>query len=112
MDPDLVISDQGPQADVIVIDCLTLWISNLMMANYSDEKIMRAIERLSQKVAAPPCPIFMVANEVGLGIVPENAMARRFRDLAGWCNQTIAAAGHRVIWMVAGIAVQVKPSGH
>ncbi len=108
LNPDKVILDQAPAADVIVIDCLTLWISNMVMAGHSDDRIMGAIKRLSQAAAAPACPVFMVTNEVGLGIVPENAVARRFRDLAGWCNQNMAAACQHVIWMVAGIAVPVK----
>jgi adenosylcobinamide kinase/adenosylcobinamide-phosphate guanylyltransferase len=109
LDPGKVIMDQGPGADVLLIDCLTLWISNLMMTAKNDDRIMQAVERLYRAVMAPPCPILMVTNEVGAGIVPENAMARRFRDLAGWCNQKMAEACHHVIWMVAGIAVPIKP---
>lgn len=108
LEPDKVIADQGTGADVLLIDCLTLWISNLMMIHARDEEILQAVDRLHQVVAAPPCPIILVTNEVGTGIVPENPMARRFRDLAGWCNQKMAAACHNVIWMVAGIAVPVK----
>jgi len=108
LDPDKVIADHGPGADVLLIDCLTLWISNLMMANKDDDRVMQAVDRLYRTLKAPPCPIILVANEVGAGIVPENAMARRFRDLAGWCNQKMAEACRRVIWMVAGIAVQIK----
>jgi adenosylcobinamide kinase / adenosylcobinamide-phosphate guanylyltransferase len=105
---DKVIADRGPDADVLLIDCLTLWISNLMALYSKDEEIIHAIDRLQRAVIAPPCPIIMVTNEVGAGIVPENPIARRFRDLAGWCNQTMAEACHRVIWMVAGIAVPIK----
>jgi adenosylcobinamide kinase/adenosylcobinamide-phosphate guanylyltransferase len=108
LDPDKIILEQGAGADVLLIDCLTLWISNLMMVHERDEEILQAVDRLHRAVAAPPCPIILVSNEVGAGIVPENPMARRFRDLAGWCNQKIAAACRNVIWMVAGIAVPIK----
>jgi adenosylcobinamide kinase/adenosylcobinamide-phosphate guanylyltransferase len=108
LDPEKVIMDQGPGTDVLLIDCLTLWISNLMMANKNDAGVMQAVDRLYRAVLAPPCPIIMVTNEVGTGIVPENEMARRFRDLAGWCNQKMAEACQQVIWMVAGIAVPIK----
>ncbi len=108
LDPDKVIMDQGPGTDVLLIDCLTLWISNLMMAYENDDGIIQAVDRLYRAVIAPPCPILMVTNEVGAGIVPENAMARRFRDLAGWCNQKMADACHQVILMVAGIDVPIK----
>lgn len=108
LEPEVVITDQGPGADVILIDCLTLWVSNLMMTYKDDTQILEAFYRLHHAIATPPCPIILVANEVGLGIVPENAMARRFRDLAGWCNQKMASVCNDVIWMVAGIAVPIK----
>ena len=103
------IEQQGHTADIMLIDCLTLWTSNLMMANKDDASIVIEMERLGKVLLAPPCPIILVTNEVGTGIVPENPMARRYRDLAGWCNQKIAQACDRVIWMVAGIPVTIKP---
>jgi adenosylcobinamide kinase / adenosylcobinamide-phosphate guanylyltransferase len=112
LDPYRVIEDRGAGADVLLIDCLTLWISNLMMAHPRDEEILQAMDRLHRAVIEPPCPIILVTNEVGTGIVPENPMARRFRDLAGWCNQRMADACRCVIWMVAGIAVPIKSNSH
>ena len=111
LNPEHVVQSQGPGADILLIDCLTLWISNLMMAHEADADVLAAVNRLYESILAPPCPIILVTNEVGMGIVPENAMARRFRDLTGWCNQKMASACHQVIWMVAGIAVPVKMSG-
>lgn len=108
LDPDKVVVNQGAGATVLLIDCLTLWISNLMMAHPRDEEILQAVDRLHRAVIEAPCPIILVTNEVGAGIVPENQMARRFRDLAGWCNQRMALACRSVIWMVAGIAVPIK----
>jgi adenosylcobinamide kinase/adenosylcobinamide-phosphate guanylyltransferase len=103
-----VIETHGPGANVLLIDCLTLWISNLMTTHEEDGQVMAAVERLHDLILAPPCPVILVTNEVGGGIVPDNAMARRFRDLTGWCNQKVASACTRVVWMVAGIAVPIK----
>lgn len=105
------IDRQGRGADIMLIDCLTLWTSNLMLSLDTDEAVMAQMDRLQEVIIAPPCPIILVTNEVGTGIVPENPMARRFRDLNGWCNQIIATACEKVIWMVAGIPVHIKPSG-
>jgi adenosylcobinamide kinase/adenosylcobinamide-phosphate guanylyltransferase len=104
------LEQQGPGSDIVLIDCLTLWTSNLMTALDTDEEIIDEMDRLNRLVSAPPCPVIIVANEVGLGIVPEHPLARRFRDLAGWCNQRISHASAKVIWMVAGIPVTIKPS--
>ncbi len=108
LDPDRVIKERGAGTNIVLIDCLTLWISNLMMAHEDDEQVMNAVNRLYQAILTPPCPVILVSNEVGMGIVPENALARRFRDLAGWCNQKMASGCDGVIWMVAGIAVPIR----
>jgi adenosylcobinamide kinase / adenosylcobinamide-phosphate guanylyltransferase len=94
--------------DVILIDCLTLWASNLMLAFEDDVDIYEHVNRLTRCLSNPPCPIIIVTNEVGSGIVPDNPLARRYRDLVGRINQQVAAASQRVIWMVAGIAVSIK----
>jgi adenosylcobinamide kinase/adenosylcobinamide-phosphate guanylyltransferase len=91
----------------ILIDCLTLWLSNLMMA---DAVIDTEFDRLEQALGEATAPVVLVANEVGSGIVPDNALARRFRDLQGWLNQRIAARADRVILVVAGIPLFVKGS--
>ena len=108
---DKVISQFAPNAAVCLVDCLTLWVSNLLLAHAEDQAVGRCIDRLCRVIADPPCPLILVTNEVGTGIVPENQLARRFRDLVGWANQQVAAACDRVIWMVAGIAVTIKPQG-
>jgi adenosylcobinamide kinase/adenosylcobinamide-phosphate guanylyltransferase len=66
------------------------------------------IPELVDAVRAAPCPVILVSNEVGSGIVPENQLARRFRDLAGTVNQAVAACAHTVVWTVAGIPVVIK----
>ena len=93
-----------PQAAVL-IDCLTLWLTNLMLGAF---KVDVMTERLEGALAGRSGPTVLVANEVGLGIVPENALARRFRDAQGMLNQRLAAKASRVIMMVAGLPVAVK----
>jgi len=88
-----------------LVDCLTLWLSNLLMAGDDVEaESLRLVTTLARRRA----PTVLVANEVGLGIVPDNALARQFRDAAGQLNQWLAARADRVLFMVAGIAMQVK----
>jgi adenosylcobinamide kinase/adenosylcobinamide-phosphate guanylyltransferase len=89
----------------ILVDCLTLWLSNLMLG---DHDIAKAVAGLEAALEAARAPIVLVANEVGLGIVPENALARRFRDEAGRLNQRLAARADRVLLMVAGLRLEVK----
>jgi adenosyl cobinamide kinase/adenosyl cobinamide phosphate guanylyltransferase len=89
----------------MLVDCLTLWLSNLMMA---DAQIDAEIDRLAQALAKATGPVVLVANEVGSGIVPDNALARRFRDLQGMLNQRIAAQADQVVLVVAGLPLFVK----
>jgi adenosylcobinamide kinase/adenosylcobinamide-phosphate guanylyltransferase len=89
--------------DVIVVDCLTLWVSNLLLS----ERPVPAAE-LIQAACASPARVVFVTNEVGCGIVPENALARRFRDLAGHLHQRVAAEAMEVYWMTFGIPTRLK----
>ena len=102
------ISKNSQKENVILVDCLTLWISNLMLENNDHETIDGHIRNLVRSLENAQCPVILVSNEVGTGIVPENRLARRFRDIAGFTNQSIAAYADNVIWMVAGIPVGVK----
>lgn len=92
---------------VVLVDCLTLWATNLILR---DMDIGSAGDRLADFVAECSYPLFLVANEVGLGIVPDNALARRFRDEAGLLNQKVAAAADTVIFMAAGLPMTMKPT--
>jgi adenosylcobinamide kinase / adenosylcobinamide-phosphate guanylyltransferase len=96
------------RADVVVVDCLTLWVSNLLMARRSDEEILAAARGLASALASAPFACFVVTDEVGAGIVPDHAIARRFRDLLGWTNQAVARGAERVVLMVAGYPIRVK----
>ena len=89
----------------ILVDCLTLWTSNLMFA----ERDMEAEgDALAHSLKGLPGRVIFVANEVGLGIVPDNALARRFRDAAGRLNQKIAAVADRVLFVAAGLPLVLK----
>jgi adenosylcobinamide kinase/adenosylcobinamide-phosphate guanylyltransferase len=99
----------SPSAAVMLVDCLTLWLSNLLMETDDEARLRQHIEALARAVEQAPNAVILVSNEVGAGIVPENRLARRYRDLAGWANQAMAAVCSRVIWTVAGIPVTIKP---
>ena len=103
------INEYSSTADVILVDCLTLWASNLLFYSYTPDQIETAITDLEASLDQCNCPVFLVSNEVGTGIVPENTLARQFRDLAGLVNQRMAKTVDRVVLMVAGIDVQIKP---
>jgi adenosylcobinamide kinase/adenosylcobinamide-phosphate guanylyltransferase len=93
---------------VLLIDCLTLWLSNVMLSGMDVEEEGDALlGALGEARAA--MDIYVVSNEVGMGIVPDNEAARRFRDLAGALNRKVAGAADEVYLTVAGIPVRIKP---
>lgn len=96
------------RATVVVLDCLTLWVSNLIGAGRSDEEILAAAGALADALARVSFESVIVSSEVGAGIVPDNSLARRFRDLLGWANQKVAARADAVLMMVAGLPLRVK----
>lgn len=102
------IQKNGTKGHVILVDCLTLWINNLILNDDKPENIDNHIQKLTLSIEKVECPVILVSNEVGTGIVPENKLARLFRDITGFANQKIAACVNRVIWMVAGIPVKIK----
>jgi adenosylcobinamide kinase/adenosylcobinamide-phosphate guanylyltransferase len=95
----------APAGAPVLVDCLTLWLSNRMLAQADvDAETGRLEEVLGRRAS----PVVLVSNEVGFGIVPDNALARRFRDLQGRLNQRMAARADRVVLMVAGLPLTVK----
>ena len=102
------INKHSQKGNVILIDCLTLWINNLIMDDEDPTKIDEKILKLTQSIVKAECPVILVSNEVGTGIVPENRLARLFRDITGFANQKVATCVDCVIWMVAGIPVKIK----
>jgi len=108
---DLVATVQGLEStcDGILVDCLTLWVSNLLLRGDRDDAILEQVEALAGLIGRCHSSITLVSNEVGEGVHPETAMGLRFRDLLGSANQRAAAACDTVVLMVAGIPVTVKP---
>jgi adenosylcobinamide kinase/adenosylcobinamide-phosphate guanylyltransferase len=98
----------GDEVDVILLDCITLWLSNLLMRRKNDLEIMEEVSRLIDTMKEKRTSFILVSNEVGLGIVPVDPLSRRFRDLSGMVNQRIAEAAQTVIFMVSGIPVFLK----
>jgi adenosylcobinamide kinase/adenosylcobinamide-phosphate guanylyltransferase len=103
----------NPEAEVVLLDCLTLWVSNLLFAAeepeyYTEAMIAGLAGSLAIAARQRTGTVLIVTNEVGLGIVPENPLARRYRDLIGRCNQIIAAAADRVDLVVCGIPLTIK----
>lgn len=106
-----VIEREAADFDIFVVDCLTLWLSNILLAQERDAE--KEIVGLLSGLSDGPRTI-LVTDEVGCGIVPENALARRFRDLLGELNQETARIAEEVYWMVFGIPIRIKgvsPSG-
>lgn len=91
--------------NAVLVDCLTLWITNLMMR---EADIGAEIDRLAELIPTLAGPVVLVSNEVGLGIVPENAMARAFRDDAGRLHQRIAEQAQQVFLIAAGLPLALK----
>jgi adenosylcobinamide kinase/adenosylcobinamide-phosphate guanylyltransferase len=92
----------------ILVDCLTLWLSNLLFHYNDPAKVLTDVRELTANFAALQTPLFIVSNEVGMGIVPENPLARRFRDLAGEANELIAAAASDVYVTFSGLPLKLK----
>ena len=96
---------QAPRGSAVLVDCATLWLSNLMM---KEANIAAAEEALLRALDTCPASVTIVSNEVGMGIVPDNAMARRFRGIQGQFNQTFAAACATVVFVTAGLPQFLK----
>jgi adenosylcobinamide kinase/adenosylcobinamide-phosphate guanylyltransferase len=102
------------ESSVRLIDCLTLWINNLLyqaegqVQEVTEDDIARLCAELLAVCAELPGDVIFIANEVGMGIVPDNLLSRRYRDLAGRCNQIMAAGADRVILMICGLPLEIK----
>jgi adenosylcobinamide kinase/adenosylcobinamide-phosphate guanylyltransferase len=94
--------------EVALIDCLTVWIGNLLHQEGEDRNWFPQIDAFLEALRDPPCDLLVVTNEVGMGIVPDNPLARRFRDIAGSVNQKIGALADRVVLLVSGVPVTIK----
>jgi adenosylcobinamide kinase/adenosylcobinamide-phosphate guanylyltransferase len=110
-EPIEIVDQIGRHADgveVILLDCLTLWLSNLLIKWEDDSRIIKETERLIDTMKQSQTSFLIVSNEAGMGIVPADPLSRRFRDLSGMANQKMAEAAHTAILMVSGIPVFLK----
>lgn len=101
LDPAAVLPREG----LVLLDCVTVWLGNLM---YHDRDLRAEVAKLCAALEACPAEVILVSNEVGLSIVPENAMARRFRDEQGLANQALAAISDNVFFIAAGLPLKLK----
>jgi len=93
---------------VLLVDCITMWLSNLLLDQEIAPNIGEYIEDIKASLKRAACPVILVTNEVGTGIVPENRLAREYRDLVGSVNQQLAELADQVVMVVAGIPVCIK----
>ncbi|MBI2471142.1 MAG: bifunctional adenosylcobinamide kinase/adenosylcobinamide-phosphate guanylyltransferase [Planctomycetes bacterium] len=111
---DAVVSNLNEKVGVVYIDCITLYITNMLLNDdrenlkQKQSQILGEINKLSKACRESRFDVIIVSNEVGLGIVPDNALSRVFRDIAGSANQTLADEADEVYFMVAGIAQKIK----
>jgi adenosylcobinamide kinase/adenosylcobinamide-phosphate guanylyltransferase len=98
----------GTGTGVILLDCITLWLSNLLLRGDDDQRIMEELDRFIEALRESPGSFIIVSNEVGMGIVPADPLSRRFRDLSGTANQRIARQANTVIFMASGLPLFLK----
>jgi len=98
----------APEEACLVLDCLTLWTSNALEAGWSDSAVARAAEEVARLAAARISPTVVVSNEVGLGVVPDTPLGRRYRDLHGRVNAIFAEAAERACLVVAGRILELR----
>ncbi|MFW6413827.1 MAG: bifunctional adenosylcobinamide kinase/adenosylcobinamide-phosphate guanylyltransferase [Verrucomicrobiota bacterium] len=106
--PAAVFSSLPDGTDLVLVDCITVWLSNLIHHYREEAEERLEIKDFLQLLKTPPCDVILVTNETGTGIVPMNPVARQFRDLAGFVNQKLAACADNVEMTVCGISMQLK----
>jgi adenosylcobinamide kinase/adenosylcobinamide-phosphate guanylyltransferase len=94
--------------DIVLIDCLTVWLGNLMHKNGPQTEPFAEVKAFLKVIENPPCSLVIVTNEVGCGIIPHEAMTRNFRDHAGWLNQDVAKIAGKVIFVTCGLPLVLK----
>jgi len=101
-----------PETEVVLLDCLTVWLGNLMHRHGAEKESYPEMESFIDYLREPSCNLVLVTNEVGMGIVPENAMARHYRDIAGALNRRVAELADEVVMTVCGLPLTLKkPDG-
>jgi len=108
LDPAAALARLPEGTQIVVIDCMTVWLGNLMHHMGDDTEIYPRIKRFLAALKSPLCGIIIVTNEVGLGLIPADPFSRRYRDLAGRLNQEIAKIADEVFLVACGIPVRIK----
>lgn len=99
---------EGPGYSAVVVDCVTLWLSNLQQEGVQHQKILSRTREFSRAVRQVPGLVVAVSNELGLGLVPFEPTSRHFRDLSGQVNQLLATAADEVYFIISGIPIRLK----
>lgn len=102
------IREMDGRCRAILVDCITLWITNLLFQHDAVDPVLAEVRTLAELLPKLQTPLILVSNEVGMGIVPENALARSFRDLAGHTNQILAEAADEAFVTISGIPMKLK----
>ena len=100
--------EEGAYYPIVVVDCLTLWLNNLLRNNVRASRILFHVRKLLQAIRSCPTRVVLVSNELGMGLVPGDSVSREFRDLSGRMNQVLAAEADEVHFLVSGIPLRVK----
>ncbi len=103
-----ILLDIQPPCELVIIDCLTFFVSNLLLEGVDEESILQEIKKIVDTILQVSYTIIVVSNEVGGGIVPDNELGRRFRDIIGLANQIMAKSAHEVYLIVSGMPVKLK----
>jgi len=106
--PEALAADSGH--DVVVVDCLTIWISNLLVGGATEGDLDARVTDLLDALARRRAPVVMVSNEVGMGLVPETPLGRVFRDVVGRAHQRVAAAADEIYLAAMGVVVRLRPA--
>ena len=98
------------EADVVVLDCLTLWLSNLLLRGDAEGEILARVNGLIEMLRRKPFHSILITNEVGMGVVPESSLGRAFRDLCGRAHQSVAAVADEIYFGALGTLIRLKPA--
>ncbi len=108
LDVAAVLQEQAPAYAAVLLDCVTIWLGNMQYHGYAPDRIIANFHDLGRAIREAPCSVAVVTNEVGWGIVPDTALGRAFRDLAGTCNQLLAAYFDNAVLVASGMPLVLK----
>jgi adenosylcobinamide kinase/adenosylcobinamide-phosphate guanylyltransferase len=100
---------QGEAPDVVLVDCLTLWLSNLLVGGATGDEALARVEELRSVIARRRAPLIIVTNEVGMSLVPETPLGRMFRDVAGMAHQRLARDADEILFAAMGVVLRLRP---